>query len=440
MYKCKKVMAVVLTAGLASAFLMGCSQETTKTTTQPDGTVTIDFWAAPNPPQQKYWQQMADEFAKENPKVKVNVSPMPESPSSEAGIQAALAGGSAPTISENISRGFAAQLSDSKALVPLDTLSDWGEIIKNRQMNNTISSWKFADNHQYVLPIYSNAMLFAWRIDMLKQLGYNEPPKTYGDVMALGKKLKDKYPDKYVWANPDLTDPTWWKRWFDFFMLYDAASNGNKFIEGNKLTADDTSGVKTLTFLQDLGKNNLLLTNQSTDPFEKGTSVWTTIGPWTFSTWKEKYPELKFNESYVLSPPPVPDGMSTENVKTFSDTKGLVIYAQAAPEKQKAAMQFIKWVYSKPEHDQKWLEITNLPPARDDMNTNDSFKSYLSQHPELQPFAASIPNGVPPVDNAKFNDLQTTIGKQAVNPVVTGKSDPAAAWNAMKKELQGALK
>ncbi|EGD49917.1 extracellular solute-binding protein family 1, partial [Thermoanaerobacter ethanolicus JW 200] len=65
---------------------------------------------------------MAEEYAKINPNIKVNVSPMPESPTSEAGIQAALAGGNAPTISENISRGFAAQLVDSKALVPLDTM------------------------------------------------------------------------------------------------------------------------------------------------------------------------------------------------------------------------------------------------------------------------------------------------------------------------------
>ena len=47
---------------------------------------------------------------------------MKESPTSEAGIQSAIAGKSAPTMSENINRGFAAQLSESKALVPLDEI------------------------------------------------------------------------------------------------------------------------------------------------------------------------------------------------------------------------------------------------------------------------------------------------------------------------------
>nr|WP_279624991.1 ABC transporter substrate-binding protein [Thermoanaerobacter siderophilus] len=187
----KKIAKSILILLLAASLLAGCgtstSQKNEASQTTKEKVITIDFWAAPNPPQQTFWKQMAEEYAKINPNIKVNVSPMPESPTSEAGIQAALAGGNAPTISENISRGFAAQLVDSKALVPLDTMDGWNDIVKTRNMENTIQAWEFADGHQYVLPIYSNAMLFAWRIDILKQLGYNEPPKTYSQIIELGK-------------------------------------------------------------------------------------------------------------------------------------------------------------------------------------------------------------------------------------------------------------
>lgn len=437
-----RAIALVTVSILCLGMFTGCSQKTINSTetTDTDKVITIEFWAAPNPPQQKFWKQMADEYAKVNPNVTINVSPIPESPSSEAGIQAAIAGGNAPTISENIFRGFAAQLVESKALIPLDTMDGWDEIIKNRNMKNTIASWKFSDGHQYVLPIYSNAMLFAWRIDILKELGYNEPPKTYSEIIEAGKKLREKYPDKYLWVRADFVNPTWWKRWFDFFILYNAASGGNKFIEGNKLVADDTAGVKVLKFIEDLTKNKLILTQKASDPFETGLGIYRVIGPWTFNGWKQKYPELKLNEKFVLALPPVPDGMSTQNVKTFADTKGLVIFAQSSPEKQKAAMEFIKWVFSKPENDLKWLEITNLPPARDDLNTNKLFKAYLEKHPELQMYAASIPNAVPPVDNPKFNDIQTLIGEKAVNPVAAGKIDAQSAWDAMKEAVQGVLK
>lgn len=440
--KIGKVASLIAAASLTVSSLAACStgNSTAKSDTSKNGVTTIEFWAAPNPTQQVYWKEIANEFSKANPNIKVNVSPMKESPTSEASIQSAIAGGSAPTISENINRGFAAQLADSKALVPLDTLAGFDQVKKERNMTNTMKGWQFADGHQYVLPIYSNAMLFGWRIDILKQLGYNEPPKTYSEMIDVTKKLKAKFPDKYVWAKADLADPTAWKRWFDFFMLYDAASNGNKFVEGSKFTANKTAGEQVLQLMADLNKNNGLLTRQVTDPFESGLGVFIDVGPWTIPYWADKYPNMKFNETYTLALPPVPDGANTSNVKTFADTKGLVIYASATKAQQEAAMKFIKWVYSKPENDLKWLEKTSLPPARDDLTTNDTFKAFFDKNPALQPYAAAVPNAIPPMDNAKYNDLQTFIGQQAFNPVVKGEKDPKTAWSDMQNAIEGALK
>ncbi|MFK9094337.1 extracellular solute-binding protein [Bacillus salipaludis] len=440
--KIKKVASILFAASLTVSGLAACStgNSETKTSGTKDGVTTIEFWAAPNPTQQVYWKEVAEEFTKENPKIKVNVSPMKESPTSEASIQSAIAGKSAPTLSENINRGFAAQLAESKALVPLDQLDGWDKVKEGRNMENTMKGWEFADGHQYVLPIYSNAMLFGWRLDILKELGFNEAPKTYSEMLAVAKKLKEKYPDKYVWAKADLADPTAWKRWFDFFMLYDAASNGNKFVEGTKFTGETKAGEQVLGLVNDLQKTNALLTKQAKDPFETGLGIFTDVGPWTIPFWAEKFPEMKFNETFTLALPPVPDGADTSNVKTFADTKGLVIYATATKEQQKAAMTFINWVYSNPENDVKWLEKTSLPPARDDLTTNDSFKAFFEKNPALQPYAAAVPNAIPPMDNAKYNDIQTLIGQHAFNPVVKGEKDPKTAWEDMQKAIEGALK
>jgi multiple sugar transport system substrate-binding protein len=440
--KMKKVASILFAASLTVSGLAACSTGNKEqgSGTDKNGVTTIEFWAAPNPTQQVYWKEVAEEFTKENPKIKVNVSPMKESPTSEASIQSAIAGGSAPTISENINRGFAAQLSESKALVALDELEGWDEVKESRNMAETMKGWEFADGHQYVLPIYSNAMLFGWRLDILKELGYNEPPKTYSEMLDVAEKLKAKYPDKYLWAKADLADPTAWKRWFDFFMLYDAASNGNKFVEGTKFTGEEKAGEQVLGLMDDLRKADALLTRQSKDPFESGLGIFVDVGPWTIPYWAEKFPELKFNETFTLAAPPVPDGMDTENVKTFADTKGLVIYASATKEQQKAAMTFINWVYSNPDNDLKWLEKTSLPPARDDLTTNDTFKAFFDKNPALQPYAAAVPNGIPPMDNSKYNDIQTFIGQHAFNPVVKGEKDPKTGWKDMQKAIEGALK
>jgi multiple sugar transport system substrate-binding protein len=81
-----------------------------------------------------------------------------------------------------------------------------------------------------------------------------------------------------------------------------------------------------------------------------------------------------------------------------------------------------------------------MPPARDDVNKNEQFKDYLKEHPELQPYASMIPNAVPPIDNEKFNDIQTLIGQKAVNPVVAGQVDAQQGWDAMKKAIQEVLR
>ncbi|USK31550.1 extracellular solute-binding protein (plasmid) [Bacillus sp. CMF21] len=439
--KIKKAASILFAASLTVSGLAACSTGNKEQNSgAKDGVTTIEFWAAPNPTQQVYWKEVAEEFTKENPEIKVNVSPMKESPTSEASIQSAIAGGSAPTMSENINRGFASQLADSKALVPLDELDGWDKVKESRKMENTMEGWEFADGHQYVLPIYSNAMLFGWRLDILKELGYNEPPKTYSEMLDVAKKLKEKYPDKYVWAKADLADPTAWKRWFDFFMLYDAASDGNKFVEGTKFTGDEKAGEQVLGFMDDLRQEDALLTRQSKDPFESGLGIFVDVGPWTIPYWAEKFPEMKYNETYTLAPPPVPDEMDTKEVKTFADTKGIVVYASATKEQQKAAMKFINWVYSNPENDLKWLEKTNLPPARDDLTTNETFKPFLDKNPALQPYAAAVPYAIPPMDNAKYNDIQTFIGQHAFNPVVKGDKNPKTAWKDMKAAIEEALK
>src|SRR2546429_4001830 len=158
-------------------------------------TQSITFWPAPTPAQQGFWTEMAKAYMSQHKGVQITVRAMPESPSSEAAIQTALAGGTAPTASENIFTGFAGQLVNSQALVPLDQMPGWNDLMTSRHMDQTIQGWKFSDNHTYVLPIYTNAILVSWRLDILKQIGYDKPPQTYSEILQMGDELKQKFPD-----------------------------------------------------------------------------------------------------------------------------------------------------------------------------------------------------------------------------------------------------
>nr|BBH86159.1 sugar ABC transporter substrate-binding protein [Thermosporothrix sp. COM3] len=422
------IMALFLLGG---SVLAACGEASTGSANE------LTFWAAPNPPQQAFWDEMAKEYMAQHPDIKITVKAIPESPTSEAGIQSALAGGTAPTASENIFTGFGGQLKDSDAIVPLDQMPGWNDLIKARHMESSIAGWKWSDGHTYILPMYTNPMLFAWRSDILKELGYSQPPRTYSEVLKLGEKLKQKYPDKFVWARQPLMQDTWYERWFDFFTFYDAASNGKPLITGDKITADDQAAVGTLNFFKELNDKKLLLTQSANDPFENGLSVANLIGPWSFAGWQEKYPDLKYGKTFVLAPPPVPDNVpANQPVKTFADAKGIVMYKQASEEQQQKMWDFLKWVLSDPAHDMKWMQKTSLPPARDDLNSNAEFKAYFAKQPELQPFAENIPNAVPPLTASKYTDIQLSLGTQAIIPVLKHEKQPEQGWESWKKAVQ----
>lgn len=436
--KLNKLFVGVSALVLGATLLSGCGNSSKDDKSSSNGKTEITFWAAPNPTQLKYWEGMAKEFEKTDKTITVKVSQMKESPSSEATIQSAIASKTAPTLSENINRSFAAQLAVSKAIVPLQKQDSFDEIVSARKMDKTIESWKFSDGNQYVLPVYSNPILFAWRLDTLKELGFNEVPKTYSEALAVAEKLKGT--DKALWAKKDIADPTAWMRWFDFFPLYDAASKGANFVEGNKFVADKDATVDVFEFMSTLSKDKVLRTTESTDPFENGDSVMTDIGPWTFPNWAEKYPELKFGENYTVTTPVVPDNMKNEkHVSTYADAKGIVMYAQATKEQQKAAMKFLKFVYSNEKNDMKWLEATSLIPARDDATENAIFTEFFEKNPYLKVYAENVPYAIPAMDNEKYNDIQQKFGEEAWVPVVRGEKTANDAYTDAKKAVEGVL-
>lgn len=403
------------------------------------GMVNIEFWSAPQVAQQAFWESMASQYKAVNPNVNVTVSAMPESPSSEAGIQSAIASGTAPAASENVFRGFAAQLAEAEAIVPFDNFDGFDEIVASRGMTSMMDSWQFGDGHQYVLPMFSNPSMFLWRIDLLKELGFEQAPLTYSEVYEVGAALKAKYPDRFVWASNAFTNTSWYKRWWDYLTLYLGASEGNAFIENNKLVADDEAAVAVYGFFDEMNKNGYLLAQEVTDPFETGIALCTQFVPFRYKAMHEKYPDLKYGTEYAVASAPVPDGVPTENVKTMSDNKGVVIYSQVSKEQQEAAYDFIKWVYENGAHDAEWMDTTYLLPAQDNLLDNAEFAALFEESPELVPFAENVKNAVPAIDNADYVETHTALGEKGMVPVLNGEKAPQEAWADVKAEIETVL-
>ena len=137
----KKLTAVLLAMCTAASVFAGCGKG------QGGGIQVVDFWSAPNQAQYDYWLAKAQAFNETKTEVngkviEVQVQQMPESPSSEAGIQTAISTGTVPAASENVNTGFAATLAESGVIHELQDQDWYQQIVKNRAMETAVEGWK----------------------------------------------------------------------------------------------------------------------------------------------------------------------------------------------------------------------------------------------------------------------------------------------------------
>lgn len=393
----------------------------------------IKFWVAPNPNQEMFWKSLIEKWNAEHPDVQIEWSVIPAAASSEEAILTAIAAGTAPDISENIFSGFAAQLVELDQLVAFDREfgDEFWKLVETRKMSNIIQGWKL-DGHFYVIPIYSNPMLFWWRGDLLKKLGYNEPPRTYSQIYELAKKWvvpKERYVISVIAGR------NWWDRWFDFITYYYAASGGKAYIENNKAVFNNEHGRAVAEFIHTLFKNGWTAVDLGNDPLENGRILGQIAGPWHLSYVKEHYPNVY--PHIVMTPPPVPDNYpANKPVYTFADTKGLVMFKHCKYKKE--AFEFIKWVFSNPQNDAKWIEITKMPPAREDLNTNPVFAEYMKD-PYFAKIAEYVAYAVPPALITKTIDVQNAMTTFLIEPLMYLKSTPEEALKNAVKEINAIL-
>jgi multiple sugar transport system substrate-binding protein len=427
----KKVIAVLLSAVMLTS-LMACGSNTAQNSSSSGtGKVSITFWSAPNATQTQYWSDEATAFMAKNKNITVKVSAMSESPSSEAGITNAISAGTAPTASENITRGFAEQLAESSAIIDLSKTSAFSAIVKARSMTSIVKDWKFDGDKQYVFPLYCSPTLIAYNAKIVGA----SIPVTYDDLFALQSKLTK---DQFLFYRLEIASSNWWECWYDFLSSYYAITK-TPFITGNKLTANENACITVLNYYQKLRDTpGALLKQDAGDAFPQGKALSYTLGSWAIPTMAEKFPDFKYESGYVLGMPL--KSSSSDAGYTFGDTKGIVIYASASPEQQKAAEDFVSWVMSDPQSDLKLLKQCALIPARGDFDKNATFTDYFKENPALKKYADAVKVSIPSMDNQNMTQIQAAMREKAILPLINNKIKTGTeAWAAMKAAIKDNL-
>lgn len=433
----------------ASLLLAAAMTATTMTSVMPmtamaDDVITVDFWTAPQQVQYDYWESKALAFNETKTEVngkvvEVKVQQMPETPSSEAGIQNAIATGTAPAVSENINRGFAATLAASGVVYDLSEEDWFNDVIEARAMGDTMDNWAI-DGKQYVLPVYVNPMVWQWNKKALDILGYEEAPETVDEFVEVIKAFEEKKDElgeigvTHTFYRPSLIRPDqYWDRWFDFMMIYNGISQGKPILENNELVMDKESAVEAMEVIGTFG-SSIQQGELSSIWVEEQPSILVSINaPWEISLYQEN--NKVYGEDYVYGPSLVKE--EGDIPYNYADSKGLAFYKtdDISEDEHEGAVEFVKWVYNKEnsaQTDLDWLNATTMLPVRGDLNDNDAFKSVMEENPELAALAQWVPYAIPGLATDKDADIWTAFTEEGLAPYMdeVNSAEPGNAPDA----------
>lgn len=434
----RKKISYILCVVMLTAILAGCGNKSDNDTSQtnqenagtktPSGeTIKVDFWSAPNQNQFDFWSKKAEEFnsagVQYNSKtIKVEVQMTPETTSSEAAIQNAVATKMNPAASENISLAFAAVLADSDVVYEIGEESFYTDIVNNRVMSDAAGRWEI-DGKQYVIPVYINPVSLQWNLKALKALGFDNPPVTLDDYKSVIKAFvdnRDKMTEmgvEYTVSSDRFLNESGYQSGYDFHMMYCTYAMGVNWIDGNTLKVDKEAAIKAFEFWGILG-NTVNIAKIEGAWTQDNIPVLMDIGkPWDAKSYEDA--GKVYGEDFVYGPVPVAN--QGDQAYNYADTKGIVFYKtdNITEEQHQGAVEFISWAYSADNSantDLDWLNATNMLPVRGDLLNNEKFKEIVDSSAEFIYLASNINYAIPLPAHLKADDVESVLRTEGIIP------------------------
>lgn len=364
---------------LFAALLLSCAENDSSKS-------DLTYWCSNSQYEIEFAKYKTDEWNSLNNNVKVKFQPVPEGNSSEEVILAAVVGETTPDIYSNMWQGDVEAYAQAGVLIPLDTIPGFLDFIYSRSDSSVIEEITSLDGHIYQIPWKINPIMQIYNENILSTLNLNTAPITYSGYNTAAEKFKkDVDGDGYVdrWYGYAEVHVTWWQRFFDFYPLYLAASNGSPLIKENKAQFNNEYAIGVFAFLRNLYENNYFSMERLSarqDVFLSEVIATRFVGPWEITHANNFKPEgFKFNFTYM----PVPDDHEGP-IYTYGDPKNIVIFNSC--KNPNAAWEFLKTLINE-EGDLEFLKMTTQLPRRKDLLENPFFHEYFKINPMMKIFA-----------------------------------------------------
>jgi multiple sugar transport system substrate-binding protein len=294
-------------------------------------------------------------FEREHPEIHVNVQQLPLTAAHQK-LLTAFAGGSTPDLSQ-LGNTWLPEMAALGALEPLQTRVDGSLVVKQADYFPSIWATNVIDGTLYGVPWYVDTRLLFYRTDLLRQVGFDAPPRDWaewrrmltalharGDGSSYGALLPTNEFEQLLALSLQQDEP----------LLRDGGRYGNFRSAGFK---------RALTFYVDTFKRheapmmtNVDVSNPWTE-FGRGVFAFYFSGPWNIGEFRKRLPASQ-QDDWSTAALPGPNGPGASNAGGSS----LVIFRNSTH--KDSAWLLIEYL-SQPAIQQQFYDLLgDMPPRR----------------------------------------------------------------------------
>ncbi len=295
-------------------------------------------------------------FERAHPDIQVNVQQLPLTAAHQK-LLTAFAGGSTPDLSQ-LGNTWLPEMVALDALEPLQSRVDRSAVIQQDDYFASIWATNVIDGTLYGVPWYVDTRLLFYRRDLLKQAGFDAPPRDWGQWRRMLAALSDA--QRHRWG---ILLPT---NEYEQLMSLALQQPDPLLRDGGRYGNFESAGFKrALTFYVDTFKLHQApaITNvEAGNPwseFGRGVYAFYLSGPWNIGEFRQRLSAAQ-QQDWATAPLPGPDIRSTGIGAAGGSS--LVIFRTS--QHKQAAWMLLEYL-SQPKVQRRFYDLLgDMPPRR----------------------------------------------------------------------------
>lgn len=394
--------------------------------TQPGSKVAITYWGSFTGKNGEAEKALVDKFNSAQSDVTLNYQFQGNYEETAQKLTAALQSRTAPEVSL-LSDVWWFKFYLAKALQPLDELmttaqidkSDYEDVLINEGVRKGQTFW---------VPMARSTPLFYYNKDIFAEVGLpDRGPETWDEFVEWAPKLVKKEGDtltRAAFVHPGAAGYIAW-----LFQGVTWQFGGTYSTPDFKMTMTDPKTVAAGQFYGDsVNKEGwATFSTQEVTDFVNGAAA---TGMFSTGSMGGILRDAKFQLGTAFLPKKETFGCCTGGA-------GLAVMAGAPAEKQQAAMKWIAFATS-PENTTFWSKETGYLPVRKSAKDSQEMQQYFQEQPTFKTAVDQLPQTRPQDAARVFVPLGDQIIGKGLERIIVNKEDPAAAFEAVNKELETA--